>query len=1219
MANNKTEKQIENLVNEYTVVEDKRAVKIHVQRDLSEYRNVVEREPRRMREDPVAFMLNIGLYYQGAGWRGYKDYIGTKILYPEFTREMRSMVLNSPKVQEVIDQLADRQTQRLVEQKTWKPSRIQKQRKAFQNELEVVAKSIVEKAVATVDSMRILRFFAFVVNTILVRLYHQGLHIRENEWVELKRVALIAQEKKESLIFLPSHKSHIDYLVVSYLMFRLGIQIPHIIAGDNLDLPVVGKILKSSGAVWIRREWGGDELYKTILEEYMIALLSNGFNLECFVEGTRSRLGKLLQPKLGVVKIILDALVDNRVTNCHIVPISIGYDKIIETSSYATELLGTPKQKESVWQILTSSRLLQLKWGRVDVRLGKPFALRDWLDDQLRMRGQMDLKDLNQKSILLKSLGYRVLADINSIAVVMPSALVGTVILTLRGRGVGRSELIRRVDWLRKVIQDKGGHVSEFYGMSTGSIVDRTVSIHKDLIGERKGKDIVEPTFYPISPFELSYYRNQVIHLFVEEAIVCAALYSVIKKGGGKPLQRMKYNDLFSEISFLSSLLKLDMIYRPGGVEKNTRRTVQWLMDQNVIEMTEDGWVGLNDMERQCGRENYDFLCFMIWPFIESYWLAAISLYTLAPSQSVTGPIWIDSKLFAARTQAMGKTLYYQGDLSYLEAVNKETLNNAFTRYQEQGIILRRRREVSISPDYVPVRMNGILIPRGHLWELVERIGTFRREGKNRRDNATVSTRVLRIADILTEENATTRKTPSKMNKNEILSFSLFIKNQIHALDNASSDKITFEFSNFSELQLALKTMESKHPDLTTTEEDLVDVSSTTNFRIPICVRMNIENSNLLDVLIDQATRHWCCIGFKVAPLSVDAIKDWRRAPRAIVYCVASITLVTMMNSSKSYNKQAAMAFYEEARNKMDDVLLDDIQIHLIQSYFCLSYTSNLLRLYEQQRTWGGLASIALQHLCRRVEPMQELGVLRCWFRWYYIDAWMCLAVNRDCLLPDRVPWMDIEQIQVLSQEDEVYRFACLAYYMRRYIHMLHSGKVFALARTPSREYYEVTEQFVAWYASLSQPHLHLHICYHSVRLLLLYQFLHSNTTPESVLMDCLETNLELLQALQRLKEMACDQSTYHHMFFAIHNTATRIYPHLKFKGIVEEQLRMNWSLLKGTQAYVHDVFKMKLYAQKIQDQLHQLNISVKNPQDCQTLVFKQGSFIPHKKIKKQQ
>ncbi|CEG66153.1 hypothetical protein RMATCC62417_02786 [Rhizopus microsporus] len=762
----RAEKQLEKLMNEfekkeYAVKDDATTVTIHVERDPDQYRNVVENEPRRIREDPFAFLFNVGLYYRGAGWRGYKDYIGPKILYPGFSKEMKALVFNSPKVQQVIDRLADRQTAIMTEQKEWTAARVKKQKRAFRKELEVVANAIIEKALCTLDSMRTLRFFAFVVNTILVRLYHQGLLIRESEWVELKRVALVAQEKKQSLILLPCHKSHIDYLVVSYLMFRLGIQIPHIIAGENLDMPVLGKLLKSVGAVFIRREWGNDELYKTILDEYIVTLLSKGMNLECFVEGTRSRLGKLLQPKLGVVKIILDAIIDNRVPDCYIVPISIGYDKIIETSSYATELLGTPKEKESLWQVLTSSRLLQLKWGRVDVRVGKPYSLRDWVDDQLKMRGPMDLSDNVQKSILMKSLGYRVLADINTISVVMPSALVGTVILTLRGRGVGRSELIRRVDWLRQIIKDKGGNVSEFYGMSTGSIVDRTIQIHKELIGERKGKDIVEPTFYPISPFELSYYRNQVIHLFVEEAIVCAALYTVIKKGGGKPLQRMQYPDLLNEISFLSSLLKLDMIYKPGGVESNTKRTIQWLIDNNVIEMDKEGWVGLNDLERQCGRENYDFLCFMIWPFIESYWLAAVSLYTLTPPQSVAGPIWVDSKLFAARTQAMGKTLYYQGDLSYLEAVNKETLNSAFTRYEQMHILLKRRHqqpkpwsEVAISSDYVPSRQNGVLVPRGHLWELVERIGTFRREGKNRRDNATVSSRVLRIADILAEDNA---------------------------------------------------------------------------------------------------------------------------------------------------------------------------------------------------------------------------------------------------------------------------------------------------------------------------------------------------------------------------------------------------------------------------------------------------------------------------------
>ncbi|KAI8643609.1 hypothetical protein BD408DRAFT_414566 [Parasitella parasitica] len=775
MDNNKTEKRIQELVEEYKksgddyTVDNPRALKIHVKRDLTsngrEHRNVVEKEPRRIREDPVAFMLNLGLYYQGTGWRGYNDYIGTKILYPNCSAKIKQVVLDSKKVQEIITQLADRQTEILVAQKKWKSDdkRIEKQRRALRKELEVVAKAIGEKAIATVDSVRTLRFFAFVVNNILVRLYHQGVHIRESEWVELKRVAILAQEKKQSLIFLPSHKSHIDYLVVSYLMYRLGIQIPHIVAGDNLDMPIVGKILKSCGAIFIRREWGNDELYKTVLEEYMATLLSQGMNFECFVEGTRSRLGKLLQPKLGVVKIILDALIDKRFSDCHIVPISLGYDKIIETSSYATELLGTPKEKESLWGILTNTRLLQLKWGRVDVRLGKPYSLKDWLKDQVKMRGPMDVTDPTQKSILLKSLGYRVLADINAISVVMPSALVGTVILTLRGRGVGRSELIRRVDWLKKIIEDKGGQVSEFHGMSTAEIVDKTVVIHKDLIGERRGKDIVEPTFYPIAAFELSYYRNQVIHLFVEEAIVCAALYSVVKKGGGKPLQRMQYAHLLDEISFLSSLLKLDMIYRPGGVESNTRRTIQWLADNSVIELGDDGWVGLSDMERGCGRENYDFLCFMIWPFIESYWLAAVSLFTLAPPSVVAGqdPIWVDSKLFANRTQSLGKTLYYQGDLSYLEAVNKETLSNAFVRYEEQNILLKRRHsspkpwsEVAVSPAYTPERQNGILMPRGHLWELVDHIGRFRREGKNRRDNATVSTRVLRMADILGEDNA---------------------------------------------------------------------------------------------------------------------------------------------------------------------------------------------------------------------------------------------------------------------------------------------------------------------------------------------------------------------------------------------------------------------------------------------------------------------------------
>ncbi|KAI7891830.1 uncharacterized protein EV154DRAFT_506633 [Mucor mucedo] len=433
---------------------------------------------------------------------------------------------------------------------------------------------------------------------------------------------------------------------------------------------------------------------------------------------------------------------------------------------------------------------------------------------------------------------------------------------------------------------------------------------------------------------------------------------------------------------------------------------------------------------------------------------------------------------------------------------------------------------------------------------------------------------------------------------------------------------IMIELNTFSDLKVALKDIEDLDPLPTsslrarahqkkcnrwsTTEEDLINLSST-NFTVPPSVRLGVENSQMLDMLMHRAVQHWCCIGFKVAPVNISVIQNWRTAPRAIVYCIASISLVTFMdreNTSSQYSKQAAMVFYEQARNKMDDILFDDMQPMIIQSYFCLSYTSNLLRLYEQQRTWGGLASISLQHLAKKMPKPVDKLTLGCWFRWYYVDAWMCLTLNRDCLLPDIVPLIDIKKMMqksiTASDEDHAYSFAMLTHYMRRYIRALHSGKIFSndQQKLPSLVYYQITGELTQWYDQLPRystiAQLHLHICYNSMRLVVLYQFLTPQQPPtQDVVIDCLQTNLELLQALQQLKDVGCDQSTYHHMFFAIHNTAKRIfqYNQKQFKGYAEEQLKINLMLLKSTQAYVHDVFKMKIYAEKIQDQFTRMKI----------------------------
>lgn len=227
--------------------------------------------------------------------------------------------------------------------------------------------------------------------------------------------------------------------------------------------------------------------------------------------------------------------------------------------SYISELLGQPKRKENLADFLSSSSVLSLKLGRVDVRFNKPWSLREFLNQQLTRLGQSPSSNLKRtlsqsdRGRILRTLGYRVLSDINSVSVMMPTALVGTVLLTLRGRGVGKAELVRRVDWLCERVRAKGGRVAHFYRAPTAQVVDRALEVlGPKLVGEVTG--LVEPTYYAVDRFQLSFYRNMTIHLFITEALVSAAMYTKVKQGGGPAHQRITYDALLAQISFLSQV-----------------------------------------------------------------------------------------------------------------------------------------------------------------------------------------------------------------------------------------------------------------------------------------------------------------------------------------------------------------------------------------------------------------------------------------------------------------------------------------------------------------------------------------------------------------------------------------------------------------------------------------------------------------------------------------
>ncbi|KAH9889584.1 acyltransferase [Xylariomycetidae sp. FL2044] len=730
----------------------------------------------RFRSEPLQFLREVSLYVSGTGWRAYDKAIGQPIFYSGFSEQMRTSVVSAPLLQERISQLADKRLE-IEEKEGWlkkddKHYGVKKvhRRNAIESGLQEVADKLTNDMICKFESKPFIRSAYYLVTQLLTRAYHQGIHVSSEEVLRLRRVAEEAERKKQSIIFLPSHRSHVDYVSMQLICYRLGLALPVVVAGDNLNFPVVGSFLQHAGAMWIRRSFGNDTLYTTLVQAYIDTLLQGGYNLECFIEGGRSRTGKLLSPKFGILGFVLDSLLSGRVEDAIICPVSTQYDKVVETEGYVTELLGVPKKKENLADFLSGgSSILSLRLGRVDVRFHEPWSLRKFIDEQLtkvtRSPENIHFDDKTQENAamrqkLLRTMGYKVLSDINDVSVVMPTALIGTVLLTLRGRGVGKSELLRRIEWLIARVHAKGGRVAHFGNAPLSDVVERGLDVlGKDLVRVVEG--LAEPTYYAVDRFQLSFYRNMTIHLFISEALVSVSMYTRVKQGGGPAHQEISYAALRDQVLFLSSLFRGEFIFPSEGLEANLEKTLVGLENDRVIRLQRDERgsilsIGLADEERLAGRENYDFYCFLLWPFIESTWLAAVSVMGLAPPLGEREDIWIEVAKAQNSAQLLGKTLYHQGDLSYFEAVNKETLKNSILRFQEEGIIYVVKPKdaaprLGLAPEWMPSRHpgTGALEASGKLWDFIKRIASSRREGKNRRDGATVSTRVVRLTDLL--------------------------------------------------------------------------------------------------------------------------------------------------------------------------------------------------------------------------------------------------------------------------------------------------------------------------------------------------------------------------------------------------------------------------------------------------------------------------------------
>ena len=210
-----------------------------------------------------------------------------------------------------------------------------------------------------------LRFVDICVALIFNRIY-------DGIIVDQRGLARVAEaSRKGPVVFVPCHRSHVDYLALSHTLWRYSLVPPHIAAGINLSFFPMGYIFRRSGAFFMRRTFRGNPLYAAVFKHYIFELLKMGVNTEFFIEGTRTRTGKLLMPKYGMVKMIVEAWQSGACEDVQFVPVSIDYERIIEASSYQRELAGAEKKKEDLGALLKTTGVLRSKFGDSISNLGR--------------------------------------------------------------------------------------------------------------------------------------------------------------------------------------------------------------------------------------------------------------------------------------------------------------------------------------------------------------------------------------------------------------------------------------------------------------------------------------------------------------------------------------------------------------------------------------------------------------------------------------------------------------------------------------------------------------------------------------------------------------------------------------------------------------------------------------------------------------------------------
>lgn len=508
------------------------------------------------------------------------------------------------------------------------------------------------------------RFGERILGWLWNRLYN-GIEVSKAE-----RLRNLAQEGHE-IIYVPCHRSHMDYLLLTYVIFQQGLVTPRIAAGINLNFWPAGPIFRKAGAFFIRRSFKGNRLYSTIFREYLGLLFERGYPVKYYSEGGRSRTGRLLSPKTGMLAMTIQSLLRGIDRPLTLVPVYLGYEHVMEVGTYHKELSGNQKKGESIFGVIKAIRNLR-NYGKGYVNFGEPININQFLNKQVpdwkQVIDPIDPQKPKWLSPSVNLLAQQVMTSINQCAALNGVALVSLILHATENKALTKAELISQLDFFIALQRSAPYHVELTIPNETGAeLLAHVIQLDKITINQDSFGDIISLTDSAI--LELRYYRNNILHTFILPSLVCRLLERNAK---------ISQDDLLGQVQRLVELLKTDLFLwqSAADVKQQVDAVCQFLADQGIAKQSKAGLWSLSSDDEN--RAKIRLIAECVNETMQRFAIITSLLSQLAP---------IKKSDLTEKVVAIAQRLSVLNNINAPEFIDKKAQSTLISAMKEHGYI----------------------------------------------------------------------------------------------------------------------------------------------------------------------------------------------------------------------------------------------------------------------------------------------------------------------------------------------------------------------------------------------------------------------------------------------------------------------------------------------------------------------------------------------------